>query len=257
LTLGEKIIDIFIEHGFLTDFVSFYHLREQSISILSLEGFKQKKLDNILESIEVSRNMSLASFFVALGIPQVGRKTGKLLAKYVSEKIGNRGQGTGDDILSPQILSNNESWKISETASEMTNILCDILFHLTYEELEAIHDVGPATAGSIVYYFEENREMLTKLLYEVHPTFIIGDRSQKKETGLSGKSFCVTGSFEGISREEIHTMIEENGGEVRTSISAKLDYLIVGSDAGSKKAKAEELDIEILTIEDLYVLIQG
>lgn len=87
LTLGEKIIDIFIEQGFLTDFVSIYHLREYTPSILSLEGFKDKKLENILESIEASRNMPLANFFVALGIPQVGRKTGKLLAKYVSEKM--------------------------------------------------------------------------------------------------------------------------------------------------------------------------
>lgn len=180
MTLGEKIIDIFIEQGFLTDFVSFYHLREQSVSILSLEGFKQKKLDNILESIEVSRNISLASFFVSLGIPQVGRKTGKLLAKYVSEKIENREQrienkeeGRGSDILPPKNFSNNESLRISETASEMTNILCDILFHMTYEELEAIHDVGPATTGSIIYYFEENREMITKLLQEIHPIFTI------------------------------------------------------------------------------------
>jgi len=91
LTLGDKIIDIFIEQGFLTDFVSIYHLREYSSSIIALEGFKQKKVDNILESIEASRDIPLASFFVALGIPQVGRKTGKLLAKYVSEKIGERG----------------------------------------------------------------------------------------------------------------------------------------------------------------------
>lgn len=89
LTLGDKIIDIFIERGFLTDFVSIYHLKEHVLSILDMEGFKSKKVKNILESIEVSRSMSLANFFVALGIPQVGRKTGKLLAKYVSDKKPN------------------------------------------------------------------------------------------------------------------------------------------------------------------------
>lgn len=144
LTLGDKIIDLFIERGFLTDFVSIYHLREYSLSILHMEGFKEKKLDNILESIEVSRNMSLANFFVALGIPQVGRKTGKLLAKYVGEKI-----------------------------AENKELLENVCFHLTYEELETIRDIGPATAGSIVYYFEENREMITKLLQEIHPTILL------------------------------------------------------------------------------------
>ena len=75
------------------------------------------------------------------------------------------------------------------------------------------------------------------------------------ETGLNGKSFCVTGSFESISRDEIHTFIEQNDGEVRTSVSPKLNYLIVGSDAGSKKAKAEELGVKILDLEELYELV--
>ena len=72
---------------------------------------------------------------------------------------------------------------------------------------------------------------------------------------LGGKSFCVTGGFEGISRDEIHLLIEENGGEVRTSVSSKLDYLIVGSDAGSKKSKAEELNVQILDLSSFYELI--
>lgn len=72
---------------------------------------------------------------------------------------------------------------------------------------------------------------------------------------LSGKSFCVTGSFEGISRDQIHAMIEEHGGEVRTSVSPKLDYLIVGSDAGGKKTKAEEFGVKVLDLEGLYELI--
>lgn len=183
LTLGDKIIDLLIEKGFLTDFVSIYHLDQYSHSILQMEGFKEKKLENILSSIEASRNIPLASFFVALGIPQVGRKTGKLLAKCVGEKIKD---------MNPEEIGN-------------------ILFHLTYEELEAIHDIGPATAGSIVYYFEENREMITKLLLEVHPTITREKLSQLKEMSLFGKSFCVTGSFDDISRDEIHTMIEQNG----------------------------------------------
>lgn len=88
LTLGEKIIDFFIEQGFLTDFASIYHLSDHSDQILTLEGFKEKKLQNILESVEKSRQMNLANFFVALCIPQVGRKTGKLLARYIIQTYG-------------------------------------------------------------------------------------------------------------------------------------------------------------------------
>lgn len=109
-----------------------------------------------------------------------------------------------------------------------------------------------------MYYFEENRDTVARLLQEVHPSIEHAQGSQEdSETAkLTGKSFCVTGSFEGISRDQIHAMIEENGGEVRTSVSSKLDYLIVGSDAGSKKTKAEELGVKILDLEGFYRLLE-
>lgn len=114
--------------------------------------------------------MPLAHLLVALGIPQVGRKTGKVLAKYIGEKLAKE--------------------RLSEDS------LKDILLHLTFEELEEIKDIGPVGAGSIVYYFEENEEMVTRLLQEVHPTIEIASASDEENLPLSGKSFCVTGSFE-------------------------------------------------------------
>lgn len=72
---------------------------------------------------------------------------------------------------------------------------------------------------------------------------------------MAGKSFCATGSFDGISRDEIHELIEKNGGEVRTSVSAKLDYLIVGTDAGSKKTKAESLGVKCIEIGEFQEMI--
>ena len=83
--------------------------------------------------------------------------------------------------------------------------------------------------------------------------------SQEKggnSTILSGKSFCVTGSFDTISRDEIHTMVEQNGGEVRTSVSKNLDFLIAGEKAGSKLEKAESLGVKILTINDFFKMIK-
>lgn len=73
---------------------------------------------------------------------------------------------------------------------------------------------------------------------------------------MSGKSFCVTGSFDTISRDEIHSMVEQNGGEVRTSVSKNLDFLIAGEKAGSKLEKAENLGVKILTLDDFFELIQ-
>lgn len=111
--------------------------------------------------------MPLAHLLVALGIPQVGRKTGKVLAKYIGDKMGKESISLGD-----------------------------ILSGLTFEELEEIKDIGPVGAGSIVYYFEENEDMISRLLQEVHPTIEIKNIRDEENLPLTGKSFCVTGSFE-------------------------------------------------------------
>jgi len=79
----------------------------------------------------------------------------------------------------------------------------------------------------------------------------VSRRQGERENDIFGKSFCVTGSFPDISRDEIHALIEAHGGEVRTSVSAKLDYLVVGSDAGSKLKKAQELGVRVVGIEEL------
>ena len=100
-------------------------------------------------------------------------------------------------------------------------------------------------------YLEENREMLEELFFELAPEL----PAVKSGGKLAGISFCVTGSFEGISRDEIHEIIESQGGEVRSSVSSKLDYLIVGSDAGSKLAKATELGVKVLTLEEWQNLL--
>ncbi len=86
------------------------------------------------------------------------------------------------------------------------------MFHLSYEELESISDIGPTTAGSVVYYFEEHEDMVQRLLQEVHPSFPVVQMQTdiSVHSGLEGKSFCVTGSFDGVSRDEIHKFIEEN-----------------------------------------------
>lgn len=99
--LGDKIIDLFLEKGFLSDFVSIYRLHNFRNSILELDGFEQKKTDNILSAIEGSRTMELARFLLALGIPEVGRKTAKILADHVALKMA-AGVGNPDRIPDPE-----------------------------------------------------------------------------------------------------------------------------------------------------------
>jgi DNA ligase (NAD+) len=85
--LGDKIIDLFIAQGWLKDAISIYHLHEHRAEILALEGFEERKTDNLLLAIEASRGMELSRLFVGLGIPEVGRKTARILSKYIAERI--------------------------------------------------------------------------------------------------------------------------------------------------------------------------
>ena len=121
---------------------------------------------------------------IALGIPQVGKKTGKILANFVFT-----------------LRSEEES-------------IMEVLARITFEALESLHDIGPETARSVVEYIEENNLLIERLLHELDIVIPVRDDfSTSQVLKLSGKSFCVTGSFDSISRDAIHELIEKNGGE--------------------------------------------
>lgn len=115
--------------------------------------------------------------------------------------------------------------------------------------LETLHDIGPETARSIVLYLDDNHDALERLFHTIEITDPLEKENHERNT-LASKSFCVTGTFKTISRDALHAMIETHGWEVRTSVTSKLDYLIVWGDAGSKLAKATSLGVTILSLEE-------
>lgn len=223
--LGIKQIELFLEMGWITDFASVFQLGDFATDLLQIEGYKEKSIQNLIESLEKARHTTLDRVLTAIGIPNVGKKTAKTIANY-------------------QLRITNSNWKE----------LLDSLFSTTPEELLEIKDIWPETAESFVEYMRANRELVERLFVELDISSPL--TSLPQESGaISGKSFCVTGSFDGISRDEIHELIEANWGEVRSSVSGKLDYLIVWDNAGSKRSKAEELGVNILTIDAFQSMI--
>lgn len=212
---GPKQIELFLELGWVTDMASIYDLRDHRDELLQVEWYKEKSVDNLMAAIEAKRTLPIDRFLGALGIPWVGKRTAKLLAALFHKT---------EDILD---------------------------FHLTLEELEAVKDIGPGTAGTIATYFETHKHLLERLLARVTVVF---PKIVETSWALSGKTFCVTGTFD-ISRDEIHAMIEENGGEVRTAVSGNLDYLIAGENAGSKREKALSLGVRVLGWEEFQELL--
>lgn len=173
--------------------------------LMELEGFKEKKAAKITDSIEKSKEMSLPAFLYALGIENVGTKT----AADLAERYGS----------------------------------LEKIMQASVEELTAIEDIGEVVAGSIMDYFSdaENVKMIGRLLAAgVKPIY-----SEKKEGIFSGMKFVLTGELEGLVRSEAKKLIEEEGGEVMSSVTKNTDIVVAGENAGAKLEKALKLNVEI------------
>lgn len=173
--------------------------------LMELEGFKEKKAAKITDSIEKSKEMSLPAFLYALGIENVGTKT----AADLAERYGS----------------------------------LEKIMQASVEELIAIEDIGEVVAGSIKDYFSdaENIKMIGRLFAAgVKPVY-----SEKKEGVFSGMKFVLTGELEGLVRSEAKKLIEEEGGEVMSSVTKNTDIVVAGENAGAKLEKALKLNVEI------------
>ena len=205
--LGEKIVDQLVDKGLVKDVADLYALKEDDVA--ALERMAEKSAQNLLEEIEGSKKNSLARLIYALGIRFVGERTGQLLAEHFS---------------SLEELSAAEE-----------------------EQLVAVNEVGPKVAAAISEFFSEpaNRQLIKKLHKAgVHPT---AEKREVKSQKLAGKSFVFTGGLANRSREEAGELVQQNGGKVSGSVSKKTDFVVVGTDPGSKYDKAKELGVPILT----------
>lgn len=208
---SEKTAEKFLKELDLMDLPELYELRYENL--INLEGFKDKKTKNLLDAIERSKNVTLASFIYALGIPNVGIKTANDLANHFKSL---------DNIMNSK-----------------------------YEELITIGDIGGIIAESILEFFHDEKILssLNKLLGEgVKPYY---EEVKTEESIFTGKTVVITGTIEGLTRNDIKEKIEKFGGKVSGSVSKKTDFVIVGVDPGSKYDKAMELGIRIIREEEL------
>jgi DNA ligase (NAD+) len=213
--LGDKIVDQLVDKGLVKDVADLYALKEDEVA--GLERMAEKSAQNLLEEIEASKKNSLERLIYALGIQFVGERTGQLLAEHFSS--------------------------LEELAAA------------TEEQLEEVPEVGPKVAASIVEFFSEpaNRQLIKKLnKVGVHPT---AEKRVVKSQKLAGKSFVFTGGLANRSREEAGEIVQQHGGKVSGSVGKKTDYVVVGTDPGSKHDKAKELGVTILTEQEFEKLV--
>ena len=210
--LSEATLEKFIQHGFLKNFCDLYHLEKFRDKIIALDGFGEKSYENLLTSVENSRNTTLPKFIYGLGIANVGLSNAKMIV-----------QALGNDI--------------------------EKIIHAGRQELEKIDGVGAVIADTFASYFEneKNKEEFYKLLQEMH---IEKAQDNQNNQILTGKVFVITGSLEHFeNRNQLKERIEQLGGRVTGSVTGKTSYLINNDShsTSSKNKTAAKLGVPVIT----------
>lgn len=218
--LGTKLIEQLVDADRVKNIADLFTLNQ--LELASYPRMGQKSAANVLQALEAAKSPSLAQLIYAFGIRHVGETTAKALAQHFG-------------VLDKLVL-----------ASE--------------EELLQIDDVGPVVAASIAHFFAEphNTEVLkqlTQLGVKALAPEGSGLNQAAENTAVSGKVFVLTGSLPSLTRTEAKSRIEQAGGKVTGSVSKNTDYVVAGSEAGSKLLKAQELGVSILDENALKVLL--
>jgi DNA ligase (NAD+) len=214
--MGERVVEQLVEKKLISRISDIYLLNEEKLS--QLDGFKEKSIRNLLDSIHASRTCPLSRFLMGLGIKYVGTETAELLAEYAID--------------------------------------LDHLLRLKEEDLLHIEGIGEKTAHTIAEFFQDpdNLEEIKLLLaHGVRPQKTA--RTTISGHPFAGKTFVLTGTLPTLSREEATRLIKERGGSVTGFISKKTNYLLLGDDPGSKYDKAKELKVPILSESEFLNLL--
>ncbi len=217
--LGEAVIDQLVELGFIKNYGDIYSLHQRKGELVQLERWGEKSAQNLLDAIERSKSQPFHRVLYALGIRYVGSEVARILA---------------DSFGSIEKLA-----KASE------------------EELQSAYQIGPRIAQSVARFFrdERNLEVIEKLK-KAGVTLEVKEHKKRARGELAGKTFVLTGALTNFTREEAKAMIEEQGGNVSSSVSKKTDYVIVGAEPGSKYDKARLLGIKTLSEEEFIKLVR-
>lgn len=213
--LGPAIIETFVNEGMIAKTYDIYNLDFNKI--LSLEGFKETSANNIINSVNNSKNNDLSKLIFALGIRHIGAKAGKLLADYFKD--------------------------------------IDLVMNASVDDILQIDGFGKIMAESVVEFFssDSTKELIEKLKeagVNMKSTNVVED------TRFSGMTFVLTGTLPTLKRAEASKIIESFGGKTSSSVSKKTTYVLAGEDAGSKLDKANKLGVQIISEEEFKEMIK-
>ncbi len=231
--LGERQIEQFVAEKLLTSPADIFALKDHREALTEREGYGEKSVAKLLDSIEASKNTTLARFVFALGI----REIGETMAQYLARHFGTL------EALQDAAL---DYAKLRERADAGDDNKTARARRLAGHALQAVPNVGPRVATSLAEFFGEprNRGVIDQLrragVQWPQADTHAGDRP------LAGKTFVLTGSLDGLARDEATDKIEALGARVTSSVSGKTDYVVAGAEPGSKRDKAERVGVTLL-----------
>lgn len=219
--VGDETVENFYRQGLVRHISDLYTLKDREAALKNLDRFGEKSIVNMLNGIEQSKNMPFEKVLFGLGIRYVGETVARKLAFAIKT--------------------------------------IDRLMNATVEELTAIDEIGQRIAESIVEYFHKPEHISQiRLLRSYGLQFEAQESTIKLQSDkFTGKTFVISGVFEGVSRDELKELIEANGGKMLSSISAKLNYLVAGDNMGpSKLEKAQKLKIPMISHQELLEMLK-
>jgi DNA ligase (NAD+) len=210
--LGEALINLFVNMGFLHTYADIYDLKNHRPELINIDRMGEKSVDNLLNAIETSKNQPFEKVLFALGIRYVGSGAAKKLA---------------DHFLS-----------------------IDKLMLASEEDITAVHEIGPSISKSVKKFFSDKHNIDIIVRLKNHGLVFETKRKIVEENFFTQKTFVITGTLENFSREEAGDKIIAFGGKITSGVSSKTDFLLVGENAGSKLDKAKKLGVKILSEDD-------
>lgn len=216
--LGEKRVEQFHRAGWLNTVADIYELKNRRDEILNLDKFGDKSYENLVSAIEDSKEKGLDKLLFGLGIRQVGSKAAKVLAIHF---------GTMDNLA-----------------------------QATIEELVGIDDIGEITADAIITYFKDSSNLQLIENLKKNNVKLNYEKEDVVESIFSNKTVVLTGSLQQYSRSDAQAILEKLGAKVTSSVSQKTDFVIYGTEAGSKLQKAQSLGVKTMTEEEFMEIVE-
>lgn len=206
--LGDALIDLFTDKGFIKNFSDIYKLKDKRSELIQIERLGEKSIDNLLNAIEKSKSQPFPKVLFAIGIRYVGAGAAQKIADHFNS--------------------------------------IDNLIKASEEKISSIYEIGPSISKSIKQFFADKKNI--RLIEELKKAGLnfVSEKREIKKSYFTGKTFVLTGTLSGFSRDEAAARITALGGKVASAVSKNTDFVVAGEKAGSKLSKAESLGIKVI-----------